>query len=124
MGYAPASIYTDHRPGPRWRSCQPARLNRVFPLLAVLVSTACPEGCTDVLASVTDPMMDFSLSYFTKGRLLKLSNDLSHTSTQLGRADHSLCSVRVNYLTGRVDHPAHVLILTTMYQHDQNEPGQ
>ncbi|KAF2535906.1 hypothetical protein F2Q68_00021266 [Brassica cretica] len=34
--------------------------------MALLVRTACPEGCTDVLASVFDLLMDFSLRYITK----------------------------------------------------------
>ena len=37
-----------------------------FSLMALLVRPACPEGCTEVLTSVSDPMMDFYLSYFTK----------------------------------------------------------
>ncbi|KAF3540373.1 hypothetical protein F2Q69_00021276 [Brassica cretica] len=38
----------------------------IFSLMALLVGTACPEGCTDVLASVFDLLMDFSLRYITK----------------------------------------------------------
>ncbi|KAF3564493.1 hypothetical protein DY000_02014321 [Brassica cretica] len=34
--------------------------------MALLVRPACPEGCPDVLASVPDPLMDFSHPYFTK----------------------------------------------------------
>jgi len=34
-----------------------------FSLMALFVRTACFEGCTNVFASVTDPMMDFHLSY-------------------------------------------------------------
>ncbi|KAF3486824.1 hypothetical protein F2Q69_00052635 [Brassica cretica] len=37
-----------------------------FSLMALLVRPACPEGCSHVLASVPDPLMDFSLLYFTK----------------------------------------------------------
>uniref|UniRef100_A0A0D3BGW2 Uncharacterized protein n=1 Tax=Brassica oleracea var. oleracea TaxID=109376 RepID=A0A0D3BGW2_BRAOL len=37
-----------------------------FSLMALLVHPACPEGCHDVLASVPDPLMNFSHSYFTK----------------------------------------------------------
>ncbi|KAF3494565.1 hypothetical protein DY000_02051802 [Brassica cretica] len=59
-----------------------------FSLMAFLVRHACPEGCPKVLASVSDPMMDFYLSYFTKAWILELSKDLFHNSTQLGSADH------------------------------------
>ena len=54
--------------------------------MALLVCTACPEGCTDVLVSVFDLLMDFSLRYITK--FLKLSEDLSHASAQFGHVDH------------------------------------
>ena len=39
---------------------------RRFSLMAPLVRTTCPEDCTDVLASVFDLLMDFSLRYITK----------------------------------------------------------
>ncbi|KAF3548750.1 hypothetical protein DY000_02010325 [Brassica cretica] len=58
-----------------------------FSLMALLVRPACPEGCSEVLASVSDPMMDFYLSYFTKAWILELSKDLFYNSTQLGSAD-------------------------------------
>src|SRR5690606_12671513 len=45
-----------------------------FSLLALLVRITCLEGCPDVLASVTDPMMDFSLLYFTKAWKLNCLN--------------------------------------------------
>ena len=84
-----------------------------FSLMALLVRPACPEGCTEVLASVSGPMMDFFLSYFTEAWILELSKDLFHNSTQLGSADHPIVqSVRVNHPTGRVNRPDHVLILT------------
>ncbi|WZZ88600.1 hypothetical protein YC2023_117179 [Brassica napus] len=37
-----------------------------FSLMALLVRPTCPEGCPDVLASVPDPLMDFSHPNFTK----------------------------------------------------------
>ncbi|KAF3504744.1 hypothetical protein F2Q69_00042723 [Brassica cretica] len=37
-----------------------------FSLMALFVCPACPEGCPGVLASVPDPLMDFSHPYFTK----------------------------------------------------------
>ena len=84
-----------------------------FSLIALLVHPACPEGCTEVLALVSEPLMDFYLSYFTKAWILELSKDLFHNSTQLGSADHPIVqSIRVNHPTGRVDRPDHVLILT------------
>ncbi|KAF3593338.1 hypothetical protein DY000_02021180 [Brassica cretica] len=39
---------------------------RRFSLMDLLVRTAYPEGCTDVLASVFDLLMDFSFRYITK----------------------------------------------------------
>ena len=39
---------------------------RRFSLIALFVRPACPEGCTDVLTSVFDLLMDFSLRYITK----------------------------------------------------------
>ncbi|KAF2617204.1 hypothetical protein F2Q68_00038464 [Brassica cretica] len=92
-----------------------------FSLMALLVRPTCPEGCTEVLASVSSPMMDFCLSYFTKALILELSKDLFHNSTQLGSADHPIVqSVRVNHPTGRVDHPDHVLILTPNVEQDMH----
>ncbi|WZZ77458.1 hypothetical protein YC2023_098030 [Brassica napus] len=68
-----------------------------FSFMALLVCPACPEGCTEVLASVSDPMMDFYLSYFTKTWILELSKDLFHNSKQLGSADHPIVqSLQVN----------------------------
>ncbi|WZZ20553.1 hypothetical protein YC2023_121940 [Brassica napus] len=79
-----------------------------FSLMALLVRPACPEGCTEVLALVTDPMMDFYLSYFTKAWILELSKDLFHNT------DHPIVqSVCFNQPRGRVDRPDHVLILTS-----------
>ncbi|KAF3495100.1 hypothetical protein DY000_02052061 [Brassica cretica] len=89
-----------------------------FPFMARLVHPACPEGCTEVLASVSDPMMDFYLSYFTKTWVLELSKDLFHNSTQLGSADHPIVqSVRVNHPTGRVDHPDHLRVNASFLLH-------
>nr|VDC96492.1 unnamed protein product [Brassica rapa] len=49
-----------------------------FSLLVHLARTACTGDRTDDLASLFDPMMDFSLGYFSKARILKLSEDLGH----------------------------------------------
>ena len=85
----------------------------IFSLMAFLVRPACLEGCPKGLASVSDPMMEFYLSYFTKAWIIELCKDLFHNSTQLGSADRPIVqSVRFNQPTGRVDRPDHVLILT------------
>uniref|UniRef100_M4DZR2 Uncharacterized protein n=1 Tax=Brassica campestris TaxID=3711 RepID=M4DZR2_BRACM len=52
-----------------------------FSLMDILVRHAYPEGCPDVLASVPDPLMDFSHPYFTKEwklRCLKTCLTLVH----------------------------------------------
>lgn len=89
--------------------------DRIFLLLAHLVRTAHPEDGTNNLASVFDPMMDFSLVHFSKARILKLSEDLTHVGTQL---------VREGYLADRPDRPSPVLILTAMESAGTDEPGQ
>ena len=75
--------------------------DRNFSLLARLARTACTGDRTDDLASLFDPMMDFSFGYFSKPRILKLSEDLGHAGTQLVRSE------RPAALT---DRPAYVLI--------------
>lgn len=60
-------------------------------------SYACSNECTDVLASVFDPMLDFSLGHFSKAKIFKLSEDLTRAGTQLVREGHP---------TYRTDHPA------------------
>lgn len=89
--------------------------DRSFSLLALLVRTACPDDRTDVLASVVDSMIDFSLGHFSKERIFKLSEDLSHTKSQFVRERHP---------AGRTDLPAHVLILTVMDPIGSDESGQ
>ena len=89
--------------------------DRIFLLLAHLVRTAHPEDGTNDLASVFDPMMDFSLVHFSKARILKLSEYLTHVGTQL---------VREGYLADRPDRPSPVLILTAMESAGTDEPGQ
>ena len=53
--------------------------DRNFSLLDPLVCTAHPDD----LASVFDPMMDFSFDHFSKERILKLSEDLTRARMQL-----------------------------------------
>lgn len=80
-----------------------------------MVRTACPYDHTDVLASVFDHILDFSLGHFSKAMILSLSEDLSHTKAQFVRERHP---------ADRTDHPAHVLILTAMDPIGSNEPKQ
>ena len=58
-----------------------------FSLLARLARTACTRDCADDLASLFDPIMDFSFGYFSKARILKLSEDLGHAGKQLVRSE-------------------------------------
>ncbi|KAG5393467.1 hypothetical protein IGI04_023430 [Brassica rapa subsp. trilocularis] len=96
--------------------------DRSFSLLARLARIACTDDRSDDLASLFDPMMDFSFGYFSKARILKLSEDLGHTGTQLVRSE------RPAALTDRpvalADRPAHVLILTALDTASSDEPGQ
>uniref|UniRef100_M4DXU6 Uncharacterized protein n=1 Tax=Brassica campestris TaxID=3711 RepID=M4DXU6_BRACM len=80
--------------------------DRSFSLLARLARTACTGDRSDYLASLFDPMMDFSFGYFSKARILKLSEDLGHAGTQLVRSE------RPAALT---DRPAALLIVSCMY---------
>ena len=57
--------------------------DRDFSFLARLARTACANNCADDLASLFDPIMDFSFGYYSKERILKLSEDLGHAGTQL-----------------------------------------
>ncbi|KAF3552849.1 hypothetical protein F2Q69_00013676 [Brassica cretica] len=61
--------------------------DRNFSLLARLARTAFTGDRTDDLASLFDSMMDFSFGYFSKARILKLSEDLGHAGTQLVRSE-------------------------------------
>ncbi|KAL0707787.1 hypothetical protein Bca4012_074213 [Brassica carinata] len=59
--------------------------------------------------------MDFSFRYFSKARILKISEDLSLVETQLVRSE---CPAAF------VDHPAYVLILTALDLAGSNASGQ
>ncbi|XP_013613865.1 PREDICTED: uncharacterized protein LOC106320044 [Brassica oleracea var. oleracea] len=61
--------------------------DRGFSLLARLARTACTGDCADDLASLFDPMMDFSFGYLSKARILKLLEDLGHAGRQLVRSE-------------------------------------
>lgn len=61
-----------------------------------------------------DPMMDFSVGYFSKTRILKLSEDLVHVDVHLVREGHS---------ADHTDHPAYVLLLSAMNLITVDESG-
>ncbi|KAF2616166.1 hypothetical protein F2Q70_00011880 [Brassica cretica] len=81
--------------------------DRAFSLLACLVY---PDERTIDLASV-DHMMDFSYPYFSKARILQLSEDLTHARTRLVREEHPM-----DY----TDRPVCVLL---PYRHGPDQPG-
>ncbi|KAF3512643.1 hypothetical protein F2Q69_00006715 [Brassica cretica] len=60
-------------------------------------------------------MMDLSYPYFSKARILQLSEDLTHARTTLIREKHPM-----DY----TDHPVCVLLLTAMDQINPDEHGQ
>ncbi|KAF3525689.1 hypothetical protein F2Q69_00046485 [Brassica cretica] len=85
-----------------------------FSLLACLARTACTSDCADDLAALFDPIMDFSFGYFSKARILKLSEDLGHVGTRLVRSERP---------AALVDRPAHVLILSALDTTSSDESG-
>ncbi|KAF3538061.1 hypothetical protein F2Q69_00023017 [Brassica cretica] len=93
-----------------------------FSLLARLARTACTGVRADDLSTLFDPIMDFSFGYFSKPRILKLSEDLGSVGTQL------VLSERPAALAERpaalVDRPAYVLILTTLDIDSVDASGQ
>ena len=80
-----------------------------------LARTACTSDRTDDLASLFDPIMDFSLGHFSKARILVISEELGLVGTQLVREGHK---------TGLPDHPSSVLLLTATDPSNSDEPGQ
>ena len=90
-----------------------------FSLIALLVHPACPEGCTEVLALVSEPLMDFYLSYFTKAwKLSCLKTCLTPVHILVMKINRRVMwSVRHVCGSSRVCH-----ILPIMDLHDQNEP--
>ena len=89
--------------------------DRGFSLLARLARTICTGDCADDLASLFDPIMDFSFGYFTKAGILKLPEDLGHAGTQLVQSE--LPAVLA-------DCPAHVLIFSILDATSSDESGQ
>ncbi|KAL0826712.1 hypothetical protein Bca101_050389 [Brassica carinata] len=91
-----------------------------FSLMALLVRPTCPEGCPDVLASVPDPLMDFSHPYFTKEWKLRcLKTCLTPVHILVMKINW-----RVIWSVRRVCGSSRVCpILPIMDLHDQNEPG-
>ncbi|WZZ44816.1 hypothetical protein YC2023_041075 [Brassica napus] len=91
-----------------------------FSLMALLVHHACPEGCPDVLASVPDPLMDFSHPYSTKAwKLSCLKTCLTPVHILVMKINW-----RVMWSVRRVCGSSRVCpILPIMDLHDQNEPG-
>ena len=76
-----------------------------FSLLSCLARTACTDDRADDLSTLFDPIMDFSFEYFSKARILKLSEDLGFVRTRL---------VRLERPPTLADRPANVLILTAL----------
>ncbi|KAF2600385.1 hypothetical protein F2Q68_00010216 [Brassica cretica] len=88
--------------------------------MAPLVCPACPEGCPDVLASVPDPLMDFSHPYFTKAwKISCLKTCLTPVHILVMKI-----SRRVMWSVWRVcgsSRMCHILPILDLYY--QNEPG-
>uniref|UniRef100_A0A0D3A8H5 Uncharacterized protein n=1 Tax=Brassica oleracea var. oleracea TaxID=109376 RepID=A0A0D3A8H5_BRAOL len=86
-----------------------------FSLLARLACTACISYRADDLFTLFDPIMDFSFGYFSKARILKLSENLGFVGTQfvLSKRPASLA-----------DRPAYVLILTALDLAGSDASGQ
>ncbi|KAF3591697.1 hypothetical protein DY000_02021419 [Brassica cretica] len=76
-----------------------------FSLLARLACTACTDDRADDLSTFFDPIMDFSFGYFSKVRILKLSEVLVFIGTQLVRSERP---------AALADRPAYVLIPTAL----------
>ncbi|KAF3534613.1 hypothetical protein DY000_02040785 [Brassica cretica] len=89
---------------------------------ARLARTACANDCADDLASLFDPIMDFSFGYSSKERILKLSEDLGHAETQLFRSERP--AAFAERPAALADRPAHVLILSALDTASSDESGQ
>ncbi|KAF2617202.1 hypothetical protein F2Q68_00038468 [Brassica cretica] len=88
--------------------------DRGLSLLARLARTACTGNCADDLTSLFDPIMDFSFGYFSKAKILKLSEDLGHAGMQLVRSERP---------AALAERPAHVLILPALDTASSDGPG-
>ena len=93
-----------------------------FSLLARLARTVFTGDCADDLASLFDPIMDFSFGYFSKARILKLSEDVGHVRTQLARSDR--LAAFAERPAALADRPAHVLILSALDTASSDASGQ
>ncbi|KAG5412917.1 hypothetical protein IGI04_000484 [Brassica rapa subsp. trilocularis] len=93
-----------------------------FSHLARLARTACTSDCADDLAALFIPIMDFSFGYFSKARILKLSEDLGHVGTRLVRSERS--AAFAERPAALADRPAHVLILSALDTTSSDESGQ
>ncbi|KAF3609505.1 hypothetical protein DY000_02046414 [Brassica cretica] len=86
-----------------------------FSLLARLARIACTDDRSDDLSTLFDTIMDFSFGYFSKARILKLSEDLGFVGTQLVRSERP---------AALADRPAYVLILTALDLAGSDASGQ
>ncbi|KAF3534607.1 hypothetical protein DY000_02040125 [Brassica cretica] len=93
-----------------------------FSLLARLARTACTRDCADDLASLFDPIMDFSFGYFSKARILTLSEDLGHVRTQLVRSERP--AAFAEHPAALADRPAPLLILSALDTAISDKSGQ
>ncbi|KAF3570453.1 hypothetical protein F2Q69_00059566 [Brassica cretica] len=96
--------------------------DRGFSLLARLAHTACTGDRADDLASLFDPIMDFSFGYFSKARILKLSEDLGDAGMQLVRSERPAAFAERPAALGH--RPSHVLILSALDTSSSDESGQ
>ncbi|WZZ71267.1 hypothetical protein YC2023_082637 [Brassica napus] len=96
--------------------------NHSFSLLVRLARTACTGDCADDLASLFNPIMDFSFGYFSKARILELSEDVGHVRTQLARSER--LAAFAERPAALADRPAHVLILSTLDTASSDESRQ
>ena len=83
-----------------------------FTLLGRLVQ---PDEHAIDLQSVFDPLLDFHHPYFSKARILQLSEDLGHAWARLVHEDHP---------ADHPDSPAFVQLLTAVHTSDSSKPGQ
>lgn len=88
--------------------------DRSFSLLGCLVRTSGTDGRTDGLTGKFDLYMNFDHLNFSKARILKLSEDLTHAWTH---------SVREGHPVDHADHPACILLLTAVHTPSLDEPG-
>ena len=86
--------------------------DHAFSLLSHLVH---PDEPTLDLASLFDPLMDFTHPNFSKAKILKLSYDLSRTWIHSDREGHP---------ADRTVRPACVFLLTTVHVLGSDESGQ